>query len=158
MSDPRSVHHNVSAPVEMPPSFLFSRNPNKASACYSCGMFSVSKNINHVLSSRMSHPTVLHVSDDWQSCVNNAAVSILTELQPCCPTRCACWWVLFNTILSPLLWKGKHLLLQSSTFKTTSSSKSIFYSSAVLYRLKFHPDVSKEIHLEVRAHLSLILE
>lgn len=58
---------------------------NKAPAYYSCGMFSVSKSINHlVLSSGMSHLTVLHVSNDCRSRVNNAAVKVLVEPHPCC--------------------------------------------------------------------------
>ena len=101
MSGSHRVHHCRWLPLDitntkphLPP---LSPSPNKAPDYYSCGMFCVSKNINHhVLSSRMSHPTVLHVSDDWQSCVNNEALSVLTEVQPCSPTRHAFWWMLFN--------------------------------------------------------------
>lgn len=113
----------------------------KAPTYYSCGMFCVWKNINHhVLSSRRSHPTVLCDSDDWQSCVNNAALSVLAELQPCSPTRCACWWMLFSAVLSSLSSLSLLSLLalvlnkiQNSASEVNRSSVWGSHSSAVLY-------------------------
>lgn len=76
-------------PPDTPPFSPLSAN--KALAYYSCGILCVSENINHhVLSSRRSHPTVLRVSHDWHSRVNNAALSVLAQLRPYSPTWCAC--------------------------------------------------------------------
>lgn len=56
-------------------------------------------------------PTALHVSYDWQACVNNADHSILTELQPRSSSGLLCWWMLFSCIQCSIWWKRKQLLL-----------------------------------------------
>lgn len=80
------------------PSFYL-RPSNKAPAYYSCGIFCVWKKpliIIIILSSRMSHLTVAHVSCDWRSCVNNATPSVVTELQLYWCYLTALWLLIFK--------------------------------------------------------------
>lgn len=91
-SDLHIVHHCVLTPTRLSQyKTAPSCSADSNAPFLTCGMFCVFKNINHhVLSSCTSHFTDHHVSHDWQSCVNNAALSVLTALQSYSSIWCEC--------------------------------------------------------------------